>query len=509
METKRWILLTAIAGGFLAGCSREHDKEPQPRDEASIAVTRYTSETELFVEFAPLVRGKDAEFVAHLTRLTDFTAVSEGKLVVTLSGGGQPEESGESEVSQTPGIFKPLLAPQHAGRRTLSFTLTTPGLSIRHEVGEVEVFADEKTAAAAEGKAPDPGIRYTKEQQWRDDFAVAQAKERAVRESVPVTALIRPRAAGEARVAAPGAGLLRAARSGVPQIGSRVSAGQVLAYLVPRLGADSDIATLELAVSKARLDADLASQELERLEKLLQAEAVAEKRVREARHRERIARAELSAAQRRVATYQGETGGIALRSPINGTIVAVAGHPGASLDEGQTIFHIAELGRLWLEAQVPESDLGRIGAPAGAFFKLDGDEKAIVLEVGKNARLIAFGGLVSPQTRTVPAILEFENPGERLKAGMQVRAGLYTGRMAQGVAVPAAAIVDDSGQPVVFVQKGGERFERRLVTPGPRDGDWIAISSGLAPGERIVTRGAWQVRLAASAPAQAGHGHAH
>lgn len=509
MAAKHLFALALSFAVLLGACSREADKDAHGHDEASIAVTHYTPQTELFVEFPALVRGVDAEFVAHLTRLSDFKPVGEGTLKVMLSGGGQPEESGESLVSDTAGIFRPLLAPQHAGKRNLSFLLSAPGLEVKHEVGEVQVHVDEKAAAAAAGNAADTGIRYTKEQQWRVDFAVAPAAERRVRESVALTALIRPRAAGEARVTAPGPGLLRAA-SGVPQVGSRVSAGQVLGYLLPRLGAETDIATLELAVSKAKLDAALAAQELERLEKLLQAEAVAEKRVQEARHRSRIAAAELAAAQRRVAAYQGGAGGgIALKSPIAGTVVAVGGQAGSAFEQGQTIFHVADLERLWLEAQVPESDLGRIAKPAGAFFRLDGDERAIVLEVGKNARLVAFGGLVNPETRTVPAILEFDNPGGRLKAGMQVRAGLYTGRVAQGVTVPAGAIVDDSGQPVAFVQKGGESFERRLVTLGPRDGDWIAVTSGLAPDERVVTRGAWQVRLAASAPAQAGHGHAH
>lgn len=509
METKRWMLLAALLAGMAGGCSREQGGDGHADEAAAIALTHYTGETELFVEFAPLVKGEDAEFVAHLTRLADFKAVSEGTLAVRLSAGGRPEESGESQVTQTPGIFKPLLAPQHAGKRRLSFTLASPGLNVTHDLGEVEVFADRKAAAAAAPKAEPTAIRFTKEQQWSVDFAAIPATERQVRESIPVTALVRPRAAGEARIGAPGAGLLRAPAGGLPQIGSRVSAGQVLGYLLPRLGAETDVATLELAVSKARLESELAAQELARLEKLLAEEAVAEKRVQEARHRERVARAELSAAQRRIASYQGETGGIALRSPIAGTVVAVAGQAGASFEEGQTIFHVADLARMWLEAQVPESDLGRVGTPAGAFFKLEGEESAIVLEAGKNARLVAFGGLVNPETRTVPAIFEFENPGGRLKAGMQVRANLYTGRVARGVAVPAGALVDDSGQAVVFVQKGGESFERRIVAPGPRDGDWVALPSGVSPGERVVTRGAWQVRLAASAPAQAGHGHAH
>ena len=54
-----------------------------------------------------------------------------------------------------------------------------------------------------------------------------------------------------------------------------------------------------------------------------------------------------------------------------------------------------------------------------------------------------------------------------------------------------------------------ERFERRLVRTGLRDGELVGIADGLAPGERVVTRGAYLVHLAAGAPAEAGHGHTH
>ena len=55
----------------------------------------------------------------------------------------------------------------------------------------------------------------------------------------------------------------------------------------------------------------------------------------------------------------------------------------------------------------------------------------------------------------------------------------------------------------------GEAFVRRVVETGIRDGDWIAIRGGLQAQERVVSKGAYQVRLAASAPAALGHGHAH
>jgi membrane fusion protein, heavy metal efflux system len=56
---------------------------------------------------------------------------------------------------------------------------------------------------------------------------------------------------------------------------------------------------------------------------------------------------------------------------------------------------------------------------------------------------------------------------------------------------------------------GGEAFERRVLQLGVRDGDWVEVRSGIADGERVVSKGAYQVRLAATAPAAMGEGHVH
>jgi multidrug efflux pump subunit AcrA (membrane-fusion protein) len=116
---------------------------------------------------------------------------------------------------------------------------------------------------------------------------------------------------------------------------------------------------------------------------------------------------------------------------------------------------------------------------------------------------------VDKDSRTVSAIFEIDNPKERLRAGMNLRVGIYTGRTEKILAVPASAIVDDNGMPVVFVQKEGESFERRIVDVGTKDGDWVGLRSGVANGERVVSTGAYQIRLAAIAPAALGHGHSH
>lgn len=492
-----------IVAGALAGC---HAHDEKAADESpAFAVTHYAEATELFVEFPPLVRGEQSAFAAHLTRLADFKPVAEGTLTAVLSGGGAAEERVSAPVSGTPGIFRPAITPRHAGKRSLRFELASAGLRSVHELGEFDVAAS-KAGAEAPPQGPQ-GIRFTKEQQWQIDFAVAPAALRVVRPSIPVNALVRARASGEAQLAAPAAGIVRAGPGGFPELGRRMAQGEVLGYLAPRLGGETDAASLELAVRRARIEAEQASGELKRLEALLVQEAVAQKRVAEARARHEIAQAEVRAAERRVAVRGGEAGGIVLKAPVAGTVVAVSAAPGAYVESGAPLLQIADLSRLWLEARVPEADAAKIGTPAGAFFRLG--EETIVLEAGRNARLVAFGGMVDPQTRTVPAIFEFANPAGRLRLGTRLSAQLLTGSGVQGVAVPASALVDEGAQSVLYVQSGGETFERRPVIPGARDGDWVAIGSGLQPGERVVTRGAYQVRLAAAAPAAAGRGHTH
>lgn len=517
--------LTIALGACSSPTSPAHDDhghaEKAGHDEAAghgdhghgggIAVTDYTTVTELFVEYPALVKGQASAFAAHMTWLNDFKAVNEGKLMVSLSGGDAPEERVEISVSKTPGIFRPVLTPKYAGARHLKITLLTGSQTSVHDLGEIIVFNDPDSAARGiSHEEEEPGlIGFTKEQQWKIPFATIPAVARQIRDSVAVSAVIRPRASGEALLTAPGAGVLRAGPNGFPQVGMTVKAGQVLAYLSPRLGGETDSARLSLEVQRARIAAEHASHDLKRLETLLADEAIPAKRVYDARMEARLAQAELTAAQQRASSYQGGTGGIALKSPIAGTVVAVNGAVGAAATEGQTVIHVASLDTLWLEARIAESDLGRISTPSGAFFTLDGSRQAIALDVGRNARLIAYGGMVDATTRTVPAIIEFDNPGGSLRAGMNVRARLYSGAGHSGVAIPASALMDDAGQSVVYVLREGESFERRMVTAGPRDGDMVAITSGIKAGERVVSQGAYQVRLAATAPAAMGHGHAH
>lgn len=504
------------AAVLLAACHRHDHETTTDKDHLEPAViTHFTAASELFVEFDPLRAGETSTFAAHLTRLADFKPVTEGRVVVTLSGGGQPEERFEVDAPASPGIFKPEVKPKAAGTRRLVLALEAPNLRDAHDLGEVTVFADTQAALEAESneKSEDAGaIRFLKEQQWQVDFAVAPAEQRALRATVPATGIVRGSADGSAQVAAPVSGQLLAGGKGFPRVGMTLAQGDPLFRIVPRLAPDTDVATLRLGADRARLRVEHTQRELSRLEQLHKEEAVPERRVREARNEADIARAELDAAQQRLAPLAGGdrgAAGVLVRTPVSGSVVEMALAAGAFVNEGQVLAQVADTSRLWLEARVAEADAARLGEVKGAWIRASGMAEPMALEVGRNARLVVFGRALDRETRTVPLILEFRDPGKGLRIGAAVRVELWSGARSETLAVPASALVDEGGQTVLFVQRDGESFERRVVTPGLRDGNQVEVRTGLKPGERVVTRGAYLVRLAGASPKAAGEGHTH
>ena len=486
-----------------------------PAGRPGASVTHFGERTELFLEFPALVRGEESRLAAHLNDLEHFKPLEKGRVEVVLTGGGAPDERFEVTDPSPVGIFRPVVKPAHASTRRLVLTVESAGRTDRHDLGEVQVFASVVDAAAAGEAEERPGlVPFLKEQQWRTEFSTAPVEEAALRPSVLANGTLRARADGESRIAAPVAGLLVASGGGFPFIGRQVRAGDVLAALSPKVGGDADPASLELAVTQARLDLELARKDLARLQELASAEAVPEKRVQEARRAVAEGEARLAAGEARKARFDGTpatgaAGRIMLRSTVTGTLALIGASPGTFVEQGREIFHVVDLDRLWLEVQVPESDVGRIGKPAGAWFEVEGFEQPFEVALERGGRVIGFGGVIDPQTRTAQLVFELPNAQRDLRVGMFARVHVLTGAPVKALAVPVSAVVDDGSEQVVFVEVSGERFERRPVRLGLRDRGWVQVLAGVAPGERVVSRGAYQVRLAAASGAIPQHGHVH
>lgn len=504
----RRVIAALMLAAAVAGCSREPGSagpaEPEP-----YAITHVTPVSELFVEFPPLVAGEQSTFAAHLTRLDSYKPVTAGTVDVVLSGGGAPTERFRIRAPRAPGIFAPTVVPRATGERRLSLVLVAPGLNATHDLGVVPVFANTQAAVAANrDAAPEGEIGFLKEQQWTTDFGVGPVRSDTVRESVRAPATIRPSADGSFIVTAPAPGQVRASGT-FPTLGREVVRGQALAMLVPRLGEGVDVASLRSEVAEAQAEASLASTEVSRMRRLFGQQAVARRRLDEAQAAQRVAQARLSAAQQRLSQLGGGAGGIELRAPMTGRLAQVHVANGAAVAEGDPLFHIVDARELWLEAHVSEADAARLERPNGAAFELPGLTAPVEIVDGRNGRLVGAGRVIDPERRTVPVVFAMSNPPANIALNQTVQAQVYTGRTRLALTVPVTALIDDGGQRVAYVMRGGESFSRIPVKVGLRDGDRIEILEGLKPGDRVVTRGAMQIRLAAATPEAMGHGHAH
>jgi len=115
---------------------------------------------------------------------------------------------------------------------------------------------------------------------------------------------------------------------------------------------------------------------------------------------------------------------------------------------------------------------------------------------------------VDPRTATVAAIFEVRQTAAELPFGTAVDAEITLPGRETGIVIPAAALVDDGGVTVAYVQLEGESFARREVRPRGRQGDAVAVE-GLQAGERLVTRGGQAIRRAALLSTGAPEGHVH
>jgi RND family efflux transporter MFP subunit len=478
------------------------------------SVTRWAERTELFAEFPPLVVGRESRFAAHVTETTTFKAVNAGTATVTLTYDDGTTLVATADAPSNPGIFRPTLMPTKPGKCTLRFEVKSPQASEAFEVGPCEVYADVATARKALGEAVDePGrITYLKEQAWKTDFALALVAERDLQDGVRSAGEIRPVAGKEARLSSPAAGRVTLVEP-VPLLGMPVAKGQVLATVAPRFMAGGDRATLAADVGAAEAEVDAAQAALARAERLLADQAGTAKAVDESTTRLRVAEAHLRGARGRLAQFDaGADGGggrvFQVRAPIDGTLVLMAAASGESVEEGQLLFQVIDLTRVWLVASVFEPDVPKVEGARAAWFTIEGYDQPFVVD-DASGKLVTIGRVVDPRTRTVPVIFEVQNRAGKLRIGNFTQVLIATGTPKKALAIPESALVDDAGRQVAYVMVEGEAFERRPLTLGIRSGGWVQVLVGLSPGERVVSRGAYEIKLAASAASVPAHGHAH
>jgi RND family efflux transporter MFP subunit len=272
-----------------------------------------------------------------------------------------------------------------------------------------------------------------------------------------------------------------------------VAAQAPLAALLPALGE----AGAALAEAQGQLRA--AEAEYDRASRLVAAEAAPQRRLLDAevaRDRARQALAGLGGGL--------EAGRLMLRSPIGGIIADRHIVAGARVAAGQPLFTVVDPSVVWVRARVPAGSVGAIRPGAAASFRPEG-----ATTWRPTGRRVTTAPLIDSVSRTLALVWEVGNPTGTIPIGATATVAVPLGGEVLGVIVPASAIIEEDGIPVVYVQVSGESFTRRVVRLGARAGDRAVIADGVRPGERVVSGAAYQVRLASLGSSVPAHGHEH
>jgi Cu(I)/Ag(I) efflux system membrane fusion protein/cobalt-zinc-cadmium efflux system membrane fusion protein len=171
------------------------------------------------------------------------------------------------------------------------------------------------------------------------------------------------------------------------------------------------------------------------------------------------------------------------RSPASGVVIEKMAVAGRHVEPGETLYRLANLSTVWVEAALSEKDLARVKV---------GSEASVALDASPDrrypGRVVHMFPYVAEATRTVKARIAVDNRGGTLRPGMLATVRISPPE-AEGLVVPADAVVDSGDRQIVFVTERDGYFEARQVSVGARSEGFVLIREGLREGESIAKSG--------------------
>lgn len=282
-------------------------------------------------------------------------------------------------------------------------------------------------------------------------------------------------------------------------LGDRVKSGDRLLLLdSPALG------EAQLEYRKTRTMVRVTEQALDRARALFDRGAIGagEYQRREADHEN--AQAELHEADeklhllgmtereiKRLAAGQlphAEVAQVFLRAPFSGEVVERNATVGEMVDPNTMLFAVADLSTLWVRADFPEQQAGRLQTGLGVEVRVTAYPDTVFRGV-----VTYVGAMVDPATRTIMARSDIPNPDRWLRPEMFAEVTLVTPDQPV-LAVPRTAVQQIGRRTVVFVVHGPRRFETREVKIGASSKDYLEVKGGVEEGDEVVTQGSYALK---------------
>lgn len=255
-------------------------------------------------------------------------------------------------------------------------------------------------------------------------------------------------------------------------------------------------------VQRARIEYEKAERDYTRAQLLIKDKIVSEKDLA-------VAKAEYEAAKLTYTAVQKtrSAGGVIVSAPRGGYIKQCLINEGDYVEAGQPLAIITQNQHLYLRAEVPERKFNELNRIRCAKFRTSYSQRLYdITDMGGHIQ--SYGRSAEVNNSYIPVIFEFNNTGDVVQ-GSYAEIYLITDDRKDVITVPLTALTEEQGLHYVYIQVDEEGYRKQEVTLGESDGDRVEILSGIKANDKVVVKGAIQVKLASASNAIPAHNHNH
>lgn len=458
-----------------------------------LSITVFTEKVELFAEFRPFIIGQETPFAAHLNDLKEFKPFPTGSLQVILKNEINQYEN-KVDAPSVPGIYRPVITPTEPGIYTLTFIYNNDNLSETITVDSIRVYQNILEVPPAETDNNGDIIVYLKEQAWKTTFATEEVIEKPFYSVISTSARVKSQPAAEMVISSQVSGQIKL----IKVLGETVRRGD----LIGTVSGGSLENDLNVRLNEIRIAYEKSKADYERTKPLATSQTISQKDFLEI----------LTKYRQDSVRYFQMTGKITdntmkILASVDGIISDIMVSNGGYVETGLPVVRITNSNDLLIEAFVNQSDHKNVSGIFDANFKDPSGTKTFSLS-SLNGVVRSASAFVNDNSLRIPVSFTVRNNGD-LMPGMFLEAYLMTNPKEKAIVVPYSALLEEQGKYFVYVEIAGESFMKRQVTIAGNDGINAEISSGLEPGERVVTKGVQPIKLSSMAGGLPLHGHTH